>query len=352
VSMVNQLAYVGAGTADLDAWRIYAGEVLGHQIMPDTDDHALYLRFDDRHHRLVISPAEFDDVSYVGWEVNNRGAMDRAASAISDAGVEILEGSPGEADLRRVLGFTHFACPFSGVRMELAYGHEAMFGPTFQPSRPLSGFHTGEHGLGHVVPPGQLACEAAVPNAGRRDQPRRIAFSVRIGSSPTTTGSPTSVSTRRSEEWSPYAYEADRSIPWICPYARTAAALAAPIIGTSSRPVYRPSRTSGREHSTASALRNAAIGSRQAENEPDIKRHHHGDDRKNADRLGGDQDDHGKTRLVVRHKTKAVLDSGLALFFFFCAGFFPGRQREERGDQGDERNRVREERRGGPPGAD
>ncbi|MDT5211628.1 MAG: 2,3-dihydroxyethylbenzene 1,2-dioxygenase, partial [Mycobacterium sp.] len=104
MSMVNQLAYVGAGTADLDAWRIYAGEVLGHQIMPDTDDHALYLRFDDRHHRLVISPADVDDVSYVGWEVNNRAAMDRAASAISDAGVEILEGSPGEADLRRVLG--------------------------------------------------------------------------------------------------------------------------------------------------------------------------------------------------------------------------------------------------------
>jgi 2,3-dihydroxybiphenyl 1,2-dioxygenase len=151
VSIVNQLAYVGAGTTDLDAWRTYAGEVLGHQIMPDTDDHALYLRFDDRHHRLLIAPADVDDVSYVGWEVNNRGAMDRAAAAVSDAGVEVLEGGPGEADIRRVLGFTYFTCPFSGVRMELAYGHEAMFGPAFQPSRPLSGFHTGDHGLGHVV---------------------------------------------------------------------------------------------------------------------------------------------------------------------------------------------------------
>jgi 2,3-dihydroxybiphenyl 1,2-dioxygenase len=151
VIIVNQLAYVGAGSTDLDAWRSYAGEVLGHQVMPDTDNHALYLRCDDRHHRLVIAPADVDDVSYVGWEVNNRAALDRASSAISDAGVEVLEGSPGEADLRRVLGFSYFTCPFSGVRMELAYGHEAMFGPAFQPSRPLSGFHTGEHGLGHVV---------------------------------------------------------------------------------------------------------------------------------------------------------------------------------------------------------
>jgi 2,3-dihydroxybiphenyl 1,2-dioxygenase len=151
VSLINQLAYLGAGATDLDAWRGYAGRVLGHQVMPDTDDHALYLRFDDRHHRLVVSPADTDDVTYVGWEVNNRAALDRAAAAVSDAGVEVIEGSPGEADLRRVLGFVYFTCPYSGVRMELAYGHEAMFGPAFQPSRPLSGFHTGEHGLGHVV---------------------------------------------------------------------------------------------------------------------------------------------------------------------------------------------------------
>lgn len=151
MSLINQLAYLGAGATDLDAWRAYAGRVLGHQIMPDTDDHALYLRFDDRHHRLVVSPAEVDDVGYVGWEVNNRAALDRAAAAVADAGIEVLEGNPGEADLRRVLGFVHFNCPYSGVRMELAYGHEAMFGPAFQPSRPLTGFHTGDHGLGHVV---------------------------------------------------------------------------------------------------------------------------------------------------------------------------------------------------------
>jgi hypothetical protein len=128
VSLTNQLAYIGAGATDLDAWRSYAGEVLGHQIMPETDD-----------------------VEYVGWEVNNRAAMDRAASAVSDAGVEVVEGSPAEADLRGVLGFCHLVCPYSGVRMELAYGHEAMFAPAFAPSRPLSGFRTGDHGLGTVV---------------------------------------------------------------------------------------------------------------------------------------------------------------------------------------------------------
>jgi 2,3-dihydroxybiphenyl 1,2-dioxygenase len=151
MSLVNQFAYIGAGATDLDAWRVYATKVLGHQVMPGTDGHALRLRCDDRYHRLLILPSDVDDVAFVGWEVANRAALERASAAISNAGIEILEGTPGEADLRRVLGFTHFTCPFSGVRMELAYGHEAMFAPIFQPTRPLTGFHTDDHGLGHVV---------------------------------------------------------------------------------------------------------------------------------------------------------------------------------------------------------
>lgn len=151
MSLVNQLAYIGVGATDPDAWRSYATEVLGHQVMPDTDKHVLYLRCDDRHNRLMVSPADVDDVSYVGWEVNNRAALERAASALTAAGVDVHAGTPGEADTRRVLDFVHFSCPFSGVRMELAYGHEAMFGPIFQPTRPLTGFHTGDQGLGHVV---------------------------------------------------------------------------------------------------------------------------------------------------------------------------------------------------------
>jgi 2,3-dihydroxybiphenyl 1,2-dioxygenase len=151
MSLVNQLAYIGAGATDVDAWRIYATNVLGHQVMSGDDKHALRLRCDDRYQRVLISPSDVDDIAYVGWEVANRAALDRASAAISNAGIQIQEGTPGEADLRRVLGFTYFICPFSGVRMELAYGHEAMFAPMFQSSRPLTGFRTGDHGLGHVV---------------------------------------------------------------------------------------------------------------------------------------------------------------------------------------------------------
>lgn len=151
MSLVSQLAYVGAGATDLDSWRGYVTDVLGHELMPESGTSALYVRSDDRHHRLLVTPADVDDVAFVGWDVVSQASLDRAAAAVEAAGVEVLEGSPGEADLRRVLAFVHFTCPHSGVRMELAYGHEAMFTPAFQPSRALQGFRTGELGLGHVV---------------------------------------------------------------------------------------------------------------------------------------------------------------------------------------------------------
>ena len=42
---------------DLDVWRSYTAEVLGHEIAADSDAQALYLRMDEHHHRLLSSPA-------------------------------------------------------------------------------------------------------------------------------------------------------------------------------------------------------------------------------------------------------------------------------------------------------
>ena len=67
------------------------------------------------------------------------------------AGVNVVDGKPEEAAIRRVLGFVHFTDPHSGVRMELAYGPEVTFQPSYRPSRPISGFVTGAQGLGHFV---------------------------------------------------------------------------------------------------------------------------------------------------------------------------------------------------------
>ncbi|MCX2932419.1 glyoxalase, partial [Mycobacterium sp. CVI_P3] len=150
---VDELSYIGVGAKDLDAWSGYAEQVLGLEVAADSDGHHLYLRMDERHHRFIVHPAggEPEDVSFVGWQVRDAAAMDVIAGQLDAAGVAVIAGTPEEAAVRRVLGFVHFTDPHSRVRMEVSYGPQLTYAPAYRPGRPISGFVTGEQGLGHFV---------------------------------------------------------------------------------------------------------------------------------------------------------------------------------------------------------
>lgn len=151
MARITQLAYVTAAATDLDAWSTYGSEVLGFETAPDSNADLLYLRADERHHRVAVRHADNDDIAEVGWEVADRAAMEEAAAAVERAGVTVEAGKPTEAADRRVLDFVHFTCPHTGVRMEIVVGFEKVFTPRFHPTRDLAGFRTGDLGLGHVV---------------------------------------------------------------------------------------------------------------------------------------------------------------------------------------------------------
>src|SRR5947209_14530428 len=82
------------------------------------------------------------------------------------------------------------------------------------------------------------------------------------------------------------------------------------------------------------------------EYEPDIKRHHHGDDRKDAKRLRGNENDHGETGLVAGHVAKSFFDSAHSFFFFLLGALQTRRQRKNGDNQSDKRDRIRKKRRG------
>ena len=150
---VSRLAYVGANATDLAAWKNYGTEVLGLEIGTDSNDRLLYLRTDERHHRVSVHAAENDDVAYVGWEVPNHEAMEATASIVESHGVRVESGKQNELADRRVVELAHFTCPHTGVRMELTVGNETLFNPRFKPTRDLSGFRTAElrHGPFRLV---------------------------------------------------------------------------------------------------------------------------------------------------------------------------------------------------------
>lgn len=148
---VSRLAYLGANATDLATWKKYATDVLGFEVNRDSSERLLYLRADDRHHRLSIHAANSDDIALVGWELSTREDLEAVAGVLERAKVKVSPGTPEEKADRRVVDLVHFACPFTGVRMELVVGPEEVFAPRFMLTGAVSGFKTADLGMGHFV---------------------------------------------------------------------------------------------------------------------------------------------------------------------------------------------------------
>lgn len=146
---VRALAYLGIEVTDVEAWRTLWREVIGAEDRQDGGDGAIRLRLDDRHHRIALRPGAADRLQYVGWEVATEADLDALTARIEAAGIEVSAGTAAERADRRVGGLARFVDPL-GVPCELAWGC-AVDDVPFRPSRPMSGFVTGEQGLGHVV---------------------------------------------------------------------------------------------------------------------------------------------------------------------------------------------------------
>jgi 2,3-dihydroxybiphenyl 1,2-dioxygenase len=129
--MIKNLAYVGFESPNAEEWRTFGPDVLGAELAPDQPDGAVRLRIDQAAHRITVHPGERNDVAYLGWEVRD---LDATVAAVEDAGLTVVDHA--------------FVDPL-GFRHELVT--KVTQGPAFTPGRPMSGFVTGEQGLGHVV---------------------------------------------------------------------------------------------------------------------------------------------------------------------------------------------------------
>jgi extradiol dioxygenase len=132
--MIRTLSYIGFISPNADMWRTFGPDVLGLQLAPDAPDGGVRLRIDDAEHRITIHPGDADDLAYLGWLVDD---LDTTIDAIEAAGISVKRGD--------VVTFTD---PF-GFRHELTTGLGTA--EPFTPGRAMSGFVTGEQGLGHVV---------------------------------------------------------------------------------------------------------------------------------------------------------------------------------------------------------
>jgi 2,3-dihydroxybiphenyl 1,2-dioxygenase len=144
---VRSLGYVGVDSARLEDWADFGSAVIGMEVVPDTGD-SVHLRQDDRFSRWIVLPSDHEGLGFIGWEVDDASALDEVRGALTGAGVEVRDGTDDERAERRVEGLLVAADP-AGNRIEFFHGQTA--GQTFTPGRELSGFRTGDLGMGHLV---------------------------------------------------------------------------------------------------------------------------------------------------------------------------------------------------------
>jgi len=147
---IKSMGYARVASTDPDAWKLFAGKVLGlAESRGPSEDH-LYYRIDEVSARLVVFPSDMDRLECIGWELADHDALQAAREHLIKAGVDFVEGTPEELAERRVQELIRFSDPWDNV-------FELFHGITYE-ARPLvtpydNKFVTGEQGMGHVVIP-------------------------------------------------------------------------------------------------------------------------------------------------------------------------------------------------------
>jgi 2,3-dihydroxybiphenyl 1,2-dioxygenase len=146
---VRALGYVGIEASGLDAWANFAPGIVGLEIGSRGADGTLFLRMDERHHRIAIHPGPADDLAYNGWEVASAAELAAIGEQLRACGTPFETGDAALAAARAVEGLIWCLDP-NGIRTEIFHGAHAATSPFVSP-RAISGFVTGDQGVGHAV---------------------------------------------------------------------------------------------------------------------------------------------------------------------------------------------------------
>ncbi len=147
---IRQLGYLGLGVRNLAAWERLMVSSFGLARLQTKEEGTLYLRMDERHHRLRLRAEEEDRLLCIGWQVDGPADMESIGDGLVGSGVKVSEGTPEELAERKVAGMVKFDDP-NGYPTELFYAPKVPVDQPFQPGRPMSGFKAGALGLGHIL---------------------------------------------------------------------------------------------------------------------------------------------------------------------------------------------------------
>ena len=91
MAKVTSLGYLGIGVSDLAAWKTYALDVLGIEVIER--ESLVDLRYDEQVWRLSLAASGEDDLTFIGLEVNSIEALEALAKALKEKGISVDQGS-------------------------------------------------------------------------------------------------------------------------------------------------------------------------------------------------------------------------------------------------------------------
>ncbi|WP_016695459.1 VOC family protein [Rhodococcus rhodochrous] len=144
---VRAFGYLVATVKDIEAWKVFAADVHGMQIVEHTEDR-LKLRLDERAWRIDLHRGEVEHIDAVGWEVRGPEDIEALEKALIDHGYSTRRASAEEAAYRQVTDYLAFTDP-DGHGIEVYYGQHRESTPFVSPTG--ARFVTEGMGIGHVM---------------------------------------------------------------------------------------------------------------------------------------------------------------------------------------------------------
>lgn len=145
--MIRELAYVRLPARELGDWNGFGSRLLGLHLAYE-DSQQLIFRMDERAERITVD-TKANGQNVLGWEAASATDLERIANNLDATSVPVRAVTAAERGAHQVRDGLVFSDP-DGNRNEVCIGfHDAA--SEFTPGRSISGFRTGELGLGHVV---------------------------------------------------------------------------------------------------------------------------------------------------------------------------------------------------------
>lgn len=140
------LGYVVIETSKFTDWRRFGRDAIGMHL-DETLPNVMRFRLDDHQCRFLLQRGPAEDVTTLGWQLDDHATFDEILRRVSDHGVPVSEGSNEEAALRGVERLVRVPGPNGLVQELFTRAH-----PSSDALNMLSsGFVTGNSGLGHVA---------------------------------------------------------------------------------------------------------------------------------------------------------------------------------------------------------